>query len=83
MNLVGQWTEHPAVEEKRAVRGRRGRVGERDSPLLSSPLRPFPLLLSSSPPPEMAAGTINSAAGIYYDDGDRTTVGGTASKFKY
>ena len=75
MNLVGQWTEHPAVEEKRAVRGRRGRVGEGGSPLLSS--------LSSSPPPEMAAGTINSAAGIYYDDGDRPTVGGTASKFKY
>ena len=82
MNLVGQWTEHPAVEEKRAVRGRRGRVGERER-LPSLLRRPFPLLLSSSPPPEMAAGTINSAAGIYYDDGDRPTVGGTASKFKY
>ena len=48
MNLVGQWTEHPAVEEKRAVRGRRGRVGERDSPLLSAVpflfFSPLPLL---------------------------------------
>ena len=68
-------TEHPAVEEKRA---KRERERERERDIERGGETP-PLL--SSPPPEMAAGTINSAAGIYYDDGPGR--GGTGSKFKY
>ena len=78
-------TEQPAIEGKRAKRERereREIEGRRDSPLSSSSRSS-----SLSSRNGMAAGTINSAAGIYYDDdgggAPRAPGERTASKFKY